>query len=183
VIVVIDLGRGELTNQFNPCYFMASRGFDFMRVEGVTKPPLLIKDATHLIVSGGAFESSRLVDVSKSIREYSSTARILGICLGAMAVVIAFSGSLEKAPSNDNVELVTRQSDPLFNAVSEQFQAKCGHRETIHSPGWLLPMCFSSSGEIMGVRHPSLPIYGLQFHPEHVETIGGERMLLNFLSS
>jgi len=112
---------------------------------------------------------------------------ILGICLGHQALIELFGGkihNLDKVYHGVATEMNVTHSKPLFSGISDTFQAGRYHSwcaEEATFPHDLIINCKEESGQIMGLQHKILPIYGLQFHPESIMTPDGKQMLKNFL--
>src|SRR6476659_124083 len=112
---------------------------------------------------------------------------LLGVCLGHQAIVVAFGGTVDRAP-----ELVHRKTSTVLHAnvgvlqgLPDPFTATRYHSLTILPdtvPAELEVTARTEGGVIMGVRHTELPIHGVQFHPESILTEGGHRMLANWLA-
>lgn len=154
-----------------------------MRVEGILRTPVFIPGTTKLVLSGGAIPAEKIAGSVEVIKTYAENRiPILGICIGSMGVVLASGGTVSTSGSfEERHETVTVTDDPIFKGVKNPFQAWCAHREVIETTGDLQVIGRSAKDEIMAVRHPHLPIFGFQFHPEHINTEDGARMILNFL--
>jgi anthranilate synthase/aminodeoxychorismate synthase-like glutamine amidotransferase len=114
---------------------------------------------------------------------------ILGVCLGHQAIGQAFGGKVIRAPApmHGKTSDVHHANSDIFAGLPDPFVATRYHsliveRESL--PEALVPTAFTTepSGDIiMGLRHRSLPIYGVQFHPESIATSHGHDILRNFL--
>jgi anthranilate synthase component II len=111
---------------------------------------------------------------------------LLGICLGHQGVIHAFGGEVVGAPEvmHGKASRVHHDGDPIFRHVPGPFEAMRYH-SLVGGPR-SIPDCLrviarTDDGVVMGVRHRSHPIYGLQFHPESVGTPAGKTVLRNFL--
>jgi anthranilate synthase component 2 len=120
------------------------------------------------------------------IRELGGTVPILGVCLGHQAIGAVFGGRIVHAPSlmHGRTSDVRHHGTPLYRGVANPFTATRYHSLVI-APGSLPPSldvtAHTDDGVIMGVRHRSLPIEGVQFHPESILTTEGEKLLANWL--
>ncbi|MBC7303371.1 MAG: aminodeoxychorismate/anthranilate synthase component II [Nocardia sp.] len=111
---------------------------------------------------------------------------LLGVCLGHQAIGEAFGGTVDRAP-----ELLHGKTSEVFHLGSgvlaglpDPFTATRYHSLTVLPetvPEELVVVGHTESGIVMAVRHRTLPIHGVQFHPESVLTQGGHRMLANWL--
>ncbi len=120
------------------------------------------------------------------IREASSATPILGVCLGHQAIGQVFGGRVVRAPTpmHGKVSRVTHNARGLFRGLNGPFKATRYHSLIIErksAPAELEVSAESDDGLIMAVAHRSLPVYGVQFHPESIESEHGRAMLGNFL--
>jgi anthranilate synthase/aminodeoxychorismate synthase-like glutamine amidotransferase len=113
----------------------------------------------------------------------------LGVCLGHQAIAHFFGGSVIRAaaPIHGKVSKIKHQSTRLFHNAPENFFATRYHSLVVSPEN--LPICLKvtaiaeESSEIMALEHCSLPLFGMQFHPESIQTTDGLLLLHNFLSS
>ncbi len=120
------------------------------------------------------------------IRELGGRLPILGVCLGHQAIGEAFGGRIVRAPRpiHGKASRVKHDGRGIFAGLSEEIEVGRYHSLVIdpHScPDVLEVTASTADGIIMGVRHRSLPIEGVQFHPESVLTSNGMQILSNFL--
>jgi para-aminobenzoate synthetase component II len=113
---------------------------------------------------------------------------LLGVCLGHQAIGVAFGGTVDRAPEllHGKTSTVFHTNVGVFQGLPDPFTATRYHSLTILPetvPADLEVTARTRGGVIMGVRHTSLPIHGVQFHPESILTEGGHRMLANWLSA
>jgi anthranilate synthase component 2 len=120
------------------------------------------------------------------VRAAPPTLPILGVCLGHQAIGQAFGASVVVAMTlmHGKVSAIRHGGAELFAGLSDPFIATRYHSLAVAREG--LPDCFevtawTDDGQIMGLRHRSRPIHGVQFHPESIATRGGHRLLANFL--
>ncbi len=120
------------------------------------------------------------------IREFSLRKPILGVCLGHQAIGAAFGAKIIQAPEimHGKQELVFHYRHGIYEQLPLPFQAGRYHsliveRSTL--PGSLIVEAESTTGLVMGMRHVTLPIFGVQFHPESIMTPQGDRLLQNFV--
>jgi len=108
---------------------------------------------------------------------------ILGICLGHQAIGEKFGATLSRAakPMHGKVTSVAYLDDPIFSNVSNPFEAVQYNSLVLEDCENLKVIATSTTGEIMAIRHHSLPIWGLQFHPEAILSKFGLKILSNWL--
>ncbi len=131
-------------------------------------------------------EAGLLLDV---IKKYAATKPILGICLGEQAIAEAFGGQLINLKDvfhgvKSDIEIV--DEDYLFNGLPKVIEAGRYHSWIVDSsslPKDLAITAVSKEGYIMGLKHKSYDVHGIQFHPESVLTPLGENIIRNFLFS
>ncbi|MCQ2255855.1 MAG: aminodeoxychorismate/anthranilate synthase component II [Bacteroidaceae bacterium] len=129
-------------------------------------------------------EAGLLLDV---IKTYAGKKPMLGVCLGHQAIGEAFGGKLTNLSTVFHgvaTEGTNLNNSPIFNNIPERFTMGRYHSWVVDTDGF--PDCLevtalSEEGQIMALQHKSLPIYGIQFHPESVLTPDGKQMLKNFL--
>jgi anthranilate synthase/aminodeoxychorismate synthase-like glutamine amidotransferase len=109
----------------------------------------------------------------------------LGVCLGHQAIAVAFGGTVDLAPEprHGKVSPITHDGVGIFNDIPNPFMATRYHSlATVELPDELSAVAHSEDGVVQGIRHRSLPIVGVQFHPESIMTVAGMDLLANFLA-
>ena len=122
------------------------------------------------------------------IRQLGADTPILGVCLGHQAIGQAFGGTVAraKAQMHGKTSEVRHDGHGVFAGLSNPFTATRYHSLVILQdsvPTHLEVTAWAEDGEIMGVRHRTRPIEGVQFHPESILTLEGKRLLGNFLGA
>jgi para-aminobenzoate synthetase component 2 len=112
---------------------------------------------------------------------------LLGVCLGHQAIGEAFGGTVGRAPElmHGMVSQVTHDGSALFHGIRSPFAAGRYHSLALADadlPAVLRVTARAERGTIMAIAHESLPIVGVQFHPESVLTEDGHRLLANWLA-
>jgi para-aminobenzoate synthetase component 2 len=113
---------------------------------------------------------------------------IFGVCLGHQSIGQTFGGNVIRAPRlmHGKTSPIEHDGKSIFSGLPSPFDATRYHSLIIDEQGF--PDCLevtarTAAGEIMGVRHRTLPIEGVQFHPESILTDGGMRIMQNWLDS
>jgi len=139
-----------------------------------------------VVISPGPCDPDKAGISMDLIRTAAGRCPILGVCLGHQSIAQAFGGRIIRAPElmHGKVSDVHHQSDALFNDIPSPFTATRYH--SLIADEESLPDCLSvtartDDGTMMALSHRDLPIYGVQFHPESIETKHGHRLLKNFL--
>ena len=121
------------------------------------------------------------------IKEFGPRMPILGVCLGHQAIGLAFGGEVIRAPRpiHGKTSTVEHNGKGVFAGLSSSFEAGRYHslivgEKTLPADLEVLART-TEDGLVMGLRHRTLPIHGVQFHPESLLTNEGRRILRNFL--
>ena len=121
-----------------------------------------------------------------AIQHFAGQLPILGVCLGHQAIGAAFGGKIVRAQElmHGKTSVITTTQQGVFAGLPKQFTVNRYHSLAIERatcPPELEITAWTEDGEIMGVRHKTLPIEGVQFHPESILTEHDHAMLKNFL--
>jgi anthranilate synthase component 2 len=122
----------------------------------------------------------------KAIEYFAGKIPILGVCLGHQAIGLFYGGKIvgAKRLMHGKISKVTADGKGIFAGISEPFEAMRYHSLAIERgsvPDCLEITATAEDGEIMGVRHKTLNVEGIQFHPESIMTPMGKKMLGNFI--
>jgi len=122
------------------------------------------------------------------LQRFAGRTPILGVCLGHQAIGQAFGGKVVRASAlmHGKVSPITHVARGVFANLPDRFTAARYHSlavERASLPDCLEVTAWTDDGEIMGLRHRTLPVEGVQFHPESIATQHGHTMLANFLQS
>ena len=121
-----------------------------------------------------------------AIQHFAGKLPILGVCLGHQAIGAAFGGKIVRAQElmHGKTSVITTTQQGVFAGLPKQFTVNRYHSLAIERatcPPELEITAWTDDGEIMGVRHKTLAVEGVQFHPESILTEHGHAMLKNFL--
>jgi anthranilate synthase component 2 len=139
---------------------------------------------TYLVVSPGPGRPADAGASEPIIRRLGPTTRTLGVCLGHQAIVEVFGGEVGYAREllHGKASPVRHDGTGLFAGLPQPFDAGRYHSlAATRIPDALEPTAFADDGEVMAVRHRTLPLVGVQFHPESVLTPDGPALARNFL--
>ena len=160
---------------------------EVVRNDALTVAEIAARRPDHLVVSPGPCTPNEAGVSLAAIRELAGRMPILGVCLGHQCIGQAFGGRVVRAgrPMHGKTSRVTHAGTDLFADLTNPLTVTRYHSLVVEHAGF--PDCLeitaeSEDGEIMGLRHRSLPILGVQFHPEAVLTEHGHALLANFLS-
>ena len=141
----------------------------------------------RLVISPGPCSPAEAGISVAAIQHFAGKLPILGVCLGHQAVGAAFGGKIIRAQQlmHGKTSLISTTQEGVFANLPEQFTVNRYHSLAIERatcPPCLKVTARTPDGEIMGVKHTSLDIEGVQFHPESILTEHGHAMLKNFLA-
>jgi anthranilate synthase component 2 len=143
---------------------------------------------SHLVVSPGPCSPAEAGISVAAIQHFAGKLPILGVCLGHQSIGAAFGGRIIRAQQlmHGKTSLIHTTQLGVFADLPKDFTVNRYHSLAIERstcPPELEVTAWTEDGEIMGVRHRSLPIEGVQFHPESILTEHGHALLNNFLKT
>ena len=154
---------------------------DDITLEGVER-----LNPARIVVSPGPCTPNEAGISVPAIKHFAGKVPILGVCLGHQSIGQAFGGKIIHAKQlmHGKTSAIRHNDSSVFRGLPVGFQATRYHSLVIERES--LPDCleitaWTDDGEIMGVRHKTLPIEGVQFHPESILTEHGHALLKNFL--
>ena len=141
---------------------------------------------THLILSPGAGNPDTSKICMPALAEFHTTKKILGICLGHQCIAQFFGAKIIKDtnPTHGKTSKIIHNNKGIFKNLPQNFNATRYHSlivEKSSMPDILEISAETSKGIIMGISHKTLPIYGVQYHPEAILTEFGHELIKNFL--
>ncbi|RLT39673.1 MAG: aminodeoxychorismate/anthranilate synthase component II [Chloroflexi bacterium] len=142
---------------------------------------------SHIIISPGPGSPDKDSGISNDvIRILGETTPILGVCLGQQCIGHVFGGNVIRAPRlmHGKVSPIQHAGAGIFAGLPSPFTATRYHSLIVQEPlpAELEATAYTAEGELMGVRHRTRPIFGVQFHPESILTEHGHDILRNFLN-
>ena len=142
----------------------------------------------RLVISPGPCSPAEAGISVAAIQRFAGQLPILGVCLGHQAIGAAFGGTILRAQElmHGKTSVITTTQEGVFAGLPTQFTVNRYHSLAIERstcPEVLAVTAWTDDGEIMGVRHKTLDIEGVQFHPESILTEHGHAMLKNFLDA
>jgi anthranilate synthase/aminodeoxychorismate synthase-like glutamine amidotransferase len=186
-VLLID-NYDSFTYNLVQAFMVLGADVDVHRNDAISVEQALALDHTHLVISPGP-GTPRDAGVSmRMIEAFAGRLPIFGVCLGHQSLVEVFGGKVVRAGRlmHGKVSPVTHDGKGLYAGLPQNFDAGRYHSliaQPDSIPAVLEVTSQTAQGEIMGVRHKTLPIEGVQFHPESVLTPDGPRLMQNFLKT
>ena len=140
----------------------------------------------RIVISPGPCSPAEAGIAVATIQHFAGQLPVLGVCLGHQAIGAAFGGDIVRAGQqmHGKTSVITTDQKGVFAGLPQQFTVNRYHSLVIDKttlPACLTVTATSEDGEIQGVRHTTLAVEGVQFHPESILTEHGHAMLKNFL--
>ena len=156
------------------------------RNDRVTLDEVAEMQPDYLVISPGPCTPNEAGISVAAIERFAGKIPVLGVCLGHQSIGQAFGGRIVHARTlmHGKTSMIQHDGRGVFRDLPDPFQATRYHSLVIAPDS--VPDCLeitarTGDGEIMGVRHRELPVTGVQFHPESIETPCGHQLLENFL--
>ena len=142
----------------------------------------------RIVISPGPCSPAEAGIAVATIQHFAGQLPVLGVCLGHQAIGAAFGGDIVRAGQqmHGKTSVITTDQKGVFAGLPQQFTVNRYHSLVIDKttlPACLTVTATSEDGEIQGVRHTTLAVEGVQFHPESILTEHGHAMLKNFLQA
>jgi anthranilate synthase component 2 len=173
---------------YNLFHFLGELGaaVDVRRNDQVSVAEVMGLHPQGIILSPGPCDPDRAGICLELIEKAAGKLPILGVCLGHQAIGQAFGGRVVRGPvpMHGKVTEVHHRGEGIFQDLPSPFRGTRYHSLVVDRAS--LPACLAVTAEtenglIMGLAHRSLPVYGVQFHPESIASEHGHRLLGNFL--
>jgi len=157
------------------------------RNDAITLDEIATMAPSAIVISPGPCTPNEAGVSVPVVRRFAGVLPILGVCLGHQAIGAAFGGAIVRAGRimHGKTSPILHTGEGLFAGLPNPFDATRYHSLVIDPPtlpAELERTAWTMEGEIMGVRHRSLFIEGVQFHPESILTVEGKRLLGNFIA-
>ena len=174
---------------YNLVQYLGELGADVrvMRNDAVTLDDVARAKPDRIVISPGPGRPEQSGITMSVIRAMGQTTPILGVCLGHQAIGAVFGGSVVRAhvPMHGKTSSIEHDSRGVFSGIPGPFVASRYHSLVVAEEGLPADLEVSArtteDGVIMGLRHRTWPVHGVQFHPESILTGEGRTILRNFL--
>ena len=174
---------------YNLVHYLGELGGECLvkRNDALTVAQAMALKPDGIVLSPGPCDPDRAGICLELIRAAAGTVPILGVCLGHQAIGQAFGGRIVRAnaPMHGKPSAIHHDGTGLFRGIPSPFRAIRYHSLTIEPasmPADLAVTARTEDGVVMGVAHRKLSVFGVQFHPESIESEHGHRLLGNFLA-
>ncbi|MBT8087315.1 MAG: aminodeoxychorismate/anthranilate synthase component II [Gammaproteobacteria bacterium] len=173
---------------YNLVQAFAAHGADVMvyRNDAIDVDAALKLAPTHLVISPGPGRPEDAGVSLEMIGAFAGRVPVLGVCLGHQSIVQHYGGDIVRADRlmHGKTSMVSHDGQTIYAGLSDPFEvgryhSLCADDDTM--PDVLDVTAKTDRGEIMGARHRTLPVEGVQFHPESVLTPEGDRLMVNFM--
>ena len=160
---------------------------EVFRNDEITLEGIAQRAPDRLVISPGPCSPKEAGISVAAIQHFMGKLPILGVCLGHQAIGAALGGTIIRAQElmHGKTSVITTTQEGVFAGLPAQFTVNRYHSLAIERatcPPCLKVTAWTDDGEIMGVKHSTLDIEGVQFHPESILTEHGHAMLKNFLA-
>jgi len=172
---------------YNLVQYLGELGADpvVYRNDAVTVDQAQELEIDRLLISPGPGRPESAGVSGELVLELGGDVPTLGVCLGHQVIAAAFGGVVDRAPEprHGKTSAITHDGRGVFAGLSNPFEATRYHSLAVTEvPEALDVTAKSEDGVIQGLRHRTMPIEGVQFHPESVMTEEGKRLLRNFIA-
>src|SRR5262245_63640623 len=176
---------------YNLVQYLGELGADVqvMRNDGVSLDDVIAARPARIVISPGPGRPEQAGVTMGVIKELGRTTPVLGVCLGHQAIGAVFGGRVVRAgvPMHGKTSTIEHDGRGVFSGISGPFQASRYHSLVVSeadlSPDLEVSARTREDGTIMGLRHRTWPVHGVQFHPESILTGEGKKILENFIRS
>jgi anthranilate synthase component 2 len=171
---------------FNLFHYLGGLGADVVvhRNDKISVADVMASDPEAIVLSPGPCTPNEAGICLDLIAKAASTIPILGVCLGHQAVGQAFGGKVVRAaPAHGKVFEIQHTGTGVFRGINGPFKATRYHSLVVERASMPRKLTINAETDnlVMGLAHASLPVHGVQFHPESIASEHGHLMLKNFL--
>ncbi len=173
---------------YNLVQYLGELGEDVQvyRNDQITVPEIEKLKPDHIVISPGPCTPNEAGVSVETIQKLGGRFPILGVCLGHQSIGQAYGGKIVRAKQlmHGKTSMIHHANKGVFTGLPNPFEATRYHSlviERASMPDVLEITAWTDDGEIMGARHKTLPVEGVQFHPESILTQHGHELLSNFL--
>ena len=174
---------------YNLVQYLGELGQDVrvVRNDGIAAAEIAGMAPTHIVISPGPCTPNEAGISLDTIKMYAGKIPILGVCLGHQSIGQAFGGKIVRAARvmHGKTSQIHHDGKGVFSGLPNPFEATRYHSLLIEKatvPDVLEVTAKTADEEIMAVRHKTLPVEGVQFHPESFLTTAGKDLLRNFIA-
>jgi anthranilate synthase/aminodeoxychorismate synthase-like glutamine amidotransferase len=158
-----------------------------VRNDKITLEEIASLKPSRIIISPGPCTPKEAGISNEVLERFAQATPILGVCLGHQCIGHTFGGEVVRnvRVMHGKTSMIHHDGQGVFRGMSNPFEATRYHslvikRETFKNPDFIIS-AWTDEGEIMGVRHRTWPLHGVQFHPESFLTLEGPKLLRNFV--
>lgn len=173
---------------YNLARYVGELGYErcVRRNDQISLEEIRVLNPSHIIISPGPCDPLQAGISIEVIRQFGARIPILGVCLGHQAIAIAYEGSVIRAknPMHGKASVITHHEKDIFKGITNPLRVGRYHSLIVDDADLskdLIVTARCDQGEIMGMRHKTFPVFGVQFHPESVLTQEGHALLNNFM--
>jgi len=173
---------------YNLVQYLGELGEDVRvyRNDKISPDEIAALNPSRIVISPGPCTPNEAGISVETIRRFGGKLPMLGVCLGHQSLAVAYGGEVIRAPRlmHGKTSDIKHDGKTIYRGLPNPFEATRYHSLIVNRTN--LPACFEISaetaeGEIMGLRHRTLGVEGVQFHPESILTAVGKDLLRNFL--
>src|SRR5262245_17987360 len=173
---------------FNLFHYLGELGAEVVvhRNDKVTAAEVVAAEPEAIVLSPGPCTPEDAGICLDLIKAAGTTIPVFGVCLGHQAISQVFGGKVVRAPTlvHGKLSLINHQGSGVFRGINGPFQATRYHSLVVDRasmPEELATVAETDDRLVMGLAHKSLPVHGVQFHPESIASEHGHLILKNFL--
>jgi len=174
---------------YNLVHYISELGerVEVYRNDEITPEQIELLEPVAIVISPGPCTPREAGVSVEVIRRFAERVPILGVCLGHQSIAHAWGASVVRAPRllHGKTSLIHHDGRTIFAGLPDPFEATRYHSLIVDAdtlPPELEVSAWTDEGEVMGIRHKTLPVEGVQFHPESILTACGKDLLRGFLT-